>query len=136
MPMSYSYGLSIINSHLMKGASIILTEATLMDREFWETLKNNKATTFGGVPYIYEMLKKLHFDRMDLTNLKYLTQAGGKLSIKLANEIFDICETKGIQFYVMYGQTEATSRMSYLPWGKARLRWVALVLPFLGVSLG
>ena len=59
MPMSYSYGLSIINSHLFKGASIILTDASLVDRRFWEVARNNNATTFGGVPYTYEILKKL-----------------------------------------------------------------------------
>jgi long-chain acyl-CoA synthetase len=114
MPMSYSYGLSIINSHLLKGASIILTDAGLMDRSFWEEFRNNNATTFGGVPYIFEMLKKLHFDRMNLSSLKYITQAGGKLSLELSASFAEICENQGIEFYVMYGQTEATSRMSYL----------------------
>ena len=116
MPMSYSYGLSIINSHLLKGASMILTDATLMDRSFWETFKGNNATTFGGVPYIYEMLKKLHFEGMNLPSLKYITQAGGRLNMKLSAKFANICADKGIEFYVMYGQTEATARMSYLPW--------------------
>jgi acyl-CoA synthetase (AMP-forming)/AMP-acid ligase II len=120
MPMSYSYGLSIINSHLLEGASIILTEATLMEKRFWEEIRNNNATTFGGVPYIYEMLKKLRFERMNLQSLKYITQAGGKLSLELSAEFADICFEKGIKFYVMYGQTEATARMSYLPWEYAR----------------
>ena len=120
MPVSYSYGLSIINSHLLAGASIILTDATLMDRRFWEEMRNNNATTFGGVPYIYEMLKKLRFERMNLPSLKYITQAGGKLSLELSAEFADICAEKGMKFYVMYGQTEATARMSYLPWEHAR----------------
>lgn len=115
LPMSYTYGLSIINSHLLKGASIILTNKTLMEKEFWELLKNNNATTFGGVPYTYEILKKLRFSRMQLPSLKVLTQAGGKLSSELSKEFSIICEEKGIRFYVMYGQTEATARMSYLP---------------------
>ena len=122
MPFSYSYGLSIINSHLLKGASIILTDATLMDRSFWEIFKGNNATTFGGVPYIYEMLKKLRFEHMNLPSLKYITQAGGKLSMKLTAEFADICANKEIEFYVMYGQTEATARMSYLPWEYARTK--------------
>ena len=120
MPMSYTYKLSIINSHLLQGASIILTEATLMDRRFWETIKDNNATMFGGVPYVYEMLKKLRFGQMDLPSLKYITQAGGRLSRELSVEFADICEQKNIRFYTMYGQTEATARMSYLPWEYAR----------------
>ncbi len=115
MPMSYTYGLSIINSHLLKGCSIIMTKKTLMDKDFWGLLKTKEATTFGGVPYVYEMLKKLRFSRMELPSLKILTQAGGKLSLDLAREFAMICEQKGIHFFVMYGQTEATARMSYLP---------------------
>ena len=113
--MSYTYGLSIINSHLLKGCAIILTSKTLMDKIFWEHLKTHEATTFGGVPYVYEMLKKLRFSRMELPSLKILTQAGGKLSPYLSLEFATICEQKGIRFFVMYGQTEATARMSYLP---------------------
>jgi len=122
MSMSYSYSLSIINSHLLEGASIILTGATLMDKRFWQTIKSNNATTFGGVPYIYEMLKKLRFGRMDLPSLEYVTQAGGKLSLELSAEFANICAQKGIKFLVMYGQTEATARMSYLPWEYARTK--------------
>jgi acyl-CoA synthetase (AMP-forming)/AMP-acid ligase II len=122
MPMSYTYALSIINSHLLKGASIILTEATLMQERFWKTIKDSNATTFGGVPYIYEMLKKLRFGQVKLPSLKYITQAGGKLSQELSVEFADICGQKGIKFYVMYGQTEATARMSYLPWEHARTK--------------
>lgn len=116
MPMNYTYGLSIINSHLFCGASIIINDFTLMNKEFWELLKTEKATTFGGVPYIYEMLKKLRFSRMDLPSLKYITQAGGKLSKDLVAEFSKICADKGIKMIIMYGQTEATARMAYLPW--------------------
>ncbi|MFA9376898.1 MAG: AMP-binding protein [Lachnotalea sp.] len=120
MPMSYTYGLSIINSHLLKGATLIVNEYTIMNKEFWTLIKEQKATTFGGVPYIYEMLQKLRFGRMDLPNLKYITQAGGKLSKEMATEFNQICEDKGIKLIVMYGQTEATARMSYLPWESAK----------------
>lgn len=122
LPMSYSYGLSIINTHLLKGCAIILTNQTLMNRAFWDLLKTYNATTFGGVPYVYEMLKKLRFNRMALPSLKILTQAGGKLRPELAEEFAIICEQKGIKFFVMYGQTEATTRMSYLPGEYARVK--------------
>lgn len=115
LPMSYTFGLSIINSHLLKGCSIILTNKTLMDKAFWELLKKHEATTFSGVPYTYEILKKLRFARMQLPSLKILTQAGGKLNLELSKEFANICNEKNIHFFVMYGQTEATARMSYLP---------------------
>lgn len=120
LPMNYTYGLSILNTHLCQGARIILTEATLLEQSFWKLCRSQKATTFGGVPYTYEILKKLRFGRMELPSLRYLTQAGGKLVKELAEEFNSICEKKGIQLIVMYGQTEATARMSYLPWKDAR----------------
>ena len=115
LPMSYSYGLSIINTHLANGASIILTEEALMSKEFWSLIKEKQATNFGGVPYTYEMLKKLRFESVNLPDLKYVTQAGGKLNTNLVLEFNEICTKKNIDFYVMYGQTEATARMSYVP---------------------
>ena len=120
LPMNYTYGLSIINTHLCAGARIILTDFTLMHKEFWALFKEQEATTFGGVPYTYEILKKLRFGRMQLPSLKYITQAGGKLVKEMAEEFNTICEEKGIRLIVMYGQTEATARMSYLPWEYAR----------------
>lgn len=116
MPMNYTFGLSIIQSHLLMGARIITTEKTLMDKGFWSLLREQQATTFGGVPYIYDMLRRLRFGRMDLPSLKYITQAGGKLSKEAGLEFSEICRDKGLKFIIMYGQTEATARMSYLPW--------------------
>ena len=115
LPMNYSFGLSIINSHLLKGAIILLTSKSLMEKEFWAFLKNEKATSLSGVPYTYEILKKLRFFRMDLPSLKTLTQAGGKLNNELNKEFAEYCQQTNKRFFVMYGQTEATARMSYLP---------------------
>ena len=115
LPMNYSFGLSIINSHLLKGATILLTSKSLMEKEFWAFLKEQKATSLSGVPYTYEILKKLRFFRMDLPSLKTLTQAGGKLNNELTKEFAEFCQQTNKRFFVMYGQTEATARMSYLP---------------------
>lgn len=120
LPMSYTYGLSIINSHLTIGASIVLTQAGVTQREFYEAINKYKVNNFGGVPYTYEMLLKMHVERMDLSSIRYLTQAGGKLGKENHQRYIDICEQKGIDFVVMYGQTEATARMSYLPWQDSR----------------
>lgn len=120
MPMSYTYCLSIINSHLLMGASLVMNDFSIIQREFWTLFKESKPTTFGGVPYIYDQLKKLRFGRMDLPSLRYITQAGGKLSKEMAEEFNEICDSKGIQLIVMYGQTEATARMAYLPWEHAK----------------
>lgn len=120
LPMHYTYGLSILNTHLAGGARVILTETPVMSKGFWTLLRKEQATTFGGVPYIYEMLKKLRFETLDAPSLDYLTQAGGRLDAALLCETCNVCETKGIRFIAMYGQTEATARMSWLPWERAR----------------
>ena len=115
LPSYYSYGVSIINSHLIKGATILMTEGTIAQREFWNFMKENQASSIAGVPYTYEMLKMLRFFRMDLPYLKTMTQAGGKLNKDIAKEYIEFAQSKGKRFFVMYGQTEATARMSYLP---------------------
>jgi long-chain acyl-CoA synthetase len=115
LPMSYSFGLSIINSHLIKGATILLTSKSLMEKEFWTFLTDKAATSMSGVPYTYEILKKLRFFRMDLPSLKTLTQAGGMMNNELNREFSDYCLHTKKRLFIMYGQTEATARMSYLP---------------------
>lgn len=119
LPMNYTYGLSIINTHLYVGATMLLTEKTLMQKEFWDFFKQKEATSFGGVPYTYEMLNRLRFFRMDLPSVRYMTQAGGKLSPELHKKFAEYAQEKGKKFIVMYGQTEATARMAYLPADKS-----------------
>lgn len=119
LPMNYTYGLSIINSHFMVGATLLLTEKSLMQKEFWSFLVDEKATSFGGVPYTYEILDRLHFTRMDLPAFKTMTQAGGKLAPKLHAKFAAYAVEQGKEFVVMYGQCEATARMGYLPADKA-----------------
>ena len=119
LPMNYTYGLSIINSHLLVGATILLTDKGLMQKEFWTFFKDQGATSFGGVPYTYEMLDKLRFYRMDLPTLRTMTQAGGKLTVELHEKFAKYAQEKNKNFIVMYGQCEATARMGYLPSDKS-----------------
>ena len=119
LPMNYTYGLSIINSHFMVGATLLVTERSLTRKEFWDFFREKKATSFGGVPYTYEMLDRMRFYRMDLPSLKTMTQAGGKLSSELHRKFAEYAEKNGRNFVVMYGQCEATARMGYLPPNKA-----------------
>ena len=119
LPMNYTYGLSILNSHLSVGATILLTEKSIMQKEFWQFFKEQGATSIAGVPYTYEMLDKLRFYRMDLPSLKTMTQAGGKLTPELHEKFAKYAQETGKKFVVMYGQCEATARMGYLPPEKA-----------------
>ncbi|WP_281228038.1 AMP-binding protein [Flavobacterium aquiphilum] len=115
LPMYYSFGLSVINSHILKGATILLTNRSIMEKEFWQFLNDHQATSLAGVPFTYKVLKKLRFFKMELPSLKTLLQAGGKLSEDLVFEFANYCKSRNKKFFVMYGQTEATARMSYLP---------------------
>ena len=116
LPMQYTYGLSVINSHVGCGAAILLTDQTVFDAGFWDFVKKEKATSMAGVPRTYEMLRRLRIHQMELPDLTVFTQAGGRLPQQLQQYMARWCLEKKIRFYIMYGQTEATARMSYLPW--------------------
>lgn len=115
LPMHYVYGLSVINTHIKAGASLVVTERSMFQRDFWDMLRKYRVTSLAGVPYTYEMLKKLKFLRMELPDLKTMTQAGGKLSRELHQEFAGYARKTGKNFVVMYGAAEATARMGYLP---------------------
>lgn len=111
----YSYGLSIINSHIACGGALILTQFAVMEETFWHEFDQHKATSFAGVPYTFETLKHSGFRAEKHPSLRYATQAGGKLEAGLVQEFAKKFEAAGARFYVMYGQTEAAPRISYLP---------------------
>ena len=111
MPFGYSYGLSIINSHIESGGVVVFSKKSVFEKDFWKIVKKCKITSFGGVPSFYELLRKLKFDKTFSPNIKYLTQAGGKLSNDL---ICYYSKIKNLKFYQMYGQAEASPRISYL----------------------
>lgn len=115
LPMHYTMGLSVIASHLYAGATVYLSGLSLTDMKFWKIMKDARITSFTGVPFSYEVLRKIRFFRMDLPYLKIITQGGGKLSTDLFKECCDYAERTGKQFIPTYGQTECTARMAFLP---------------------
>lgn len=135
LPMFYSYGISIINSYLYKGATILLTDKSIMQREFWNFIRDYEATAFSGVPFTYEMLLKLRFFQMRLPKLKVLTQAGGKLSPDIVAKYAEFANENGKLFFVMYGQTEASPRISFLPPSVAMIKPSSIGIPIPGGSL-
>lgn len=115
MPFAYSFGLSIINSHLQAGARIVFSRRALMEREFWTEMREQGVTSLSGVPYSYAMLKRLRIDEMHLPQLRTLTQAGGRLDPESVRHFATIAACRHWRFFVMYGQTEAAPRISYVP---------------------
>lgn len=114
LPIHYSYGLSVFNSHFLAGGTLVIDNSSVIERSFWNTFKTNKCTSFAGVPYTYQILHRLGFEKMELPTLKKMTQAGGRLSVDLVEAFARLAERKNFEFFVMYGQTEATARMSCL----------------------
>jgi acyl-CoA synthetase (AMP-forming)/AMP-acid ligase II len=115
LPMSYCYGLSVVHSQLLRGAGLILTDRSVVDEEFWALFRRHRGTSFAGVPYTFEMLERIGFDGIDLPDLRYVTQAGGRLSPERVHSFAEFGARRGWQLFVMYGATEATARMAYLP---------------------
>lgn len=135
LPMYYSFGMSVINSHLIKGATLLLTDKAVIQREFLNFLKEGKATSIAGVPYTYEMLRRLRFLKMDLPELKTMIQAGGKLNANIVKEYVEAAQASRKEFIVMYGQTEAAPRMSYLPFDKALEKYASIGIAIPGGRL-
>lgn len=115
LPAYYSYGLSILHTHLLLGHTIVLNSQSVVTPQFWDTVSKERVTSIAGVPHSYELLERVGFLDRDLPELRYLTQAGGKLSDTEVRKFAQWADRFNKRFYVMYGQTEAAPRMAYLP---------------------
>jgi acyl-coenzyme A synthetase/AMP-(fatty) acid ligase len=131
LPIHYSYGLSVLNSHLAAGAEVVISDQGLTAPDFWSAFRTKRCTSWAGVPYSYQILRRLDIDRLDIPSLHTLTQAGGKLHVDLVAHFHDKIAARGGRMFVMYGQTEATARISILPWSllPEKLGSAGLALP-------
>ncbi|GGU38892.1 non-ribosomal peptide synthetase [Lentzea flava] len=115
LPLHYCYGLSVVNSNLARGAGLVLTGRSVIEPEFWDLVRSHGVTSLHGVPHTFGLLDSIGFEDMDLPSLRYVTQAGGRLAPADVVRYASLGAARGWQFFVMYGQTEATARMAYLP---------------------
>ncbi len=115
LPLYYTMGLSMVFSHLRVGATILITDLKMTDPGFWKFLKEERATSFTGVPFSYEILDKMRFMRMKLPDLTLLTQGGGKMQEELNLKFAEYCRDNGKRWVATYGQSEGTARMAWLP---------------------
>lgn len=114
LPMNYTMGLNVINSHLVVGASVLMVKANLMDPDFWEFVKVNNGTSFCGVPFSYEIMRRVGFEKMDFPNLYTLAEGGGKLTDKMFKWIASYCKNSGKRFCATFGTSETSARMAFL----------------------
>lgn len=115
LPLSYSYGLSVLNSHLQSGACTYLSELNPLSTNYYDELIEENITSISGVPFFYQMLFRTGFLNYEFPSLKVMTQAGGRLNDKLIEKFNIYANQNNLDFYIMYGQTEATARISYVP---------------------
>lgn len=134
LPMHYCYGLSVLHSHLLQGAALVLTSLSVVDRCFWDDARAFGVTSFAGVPYTFDLLDRIGFETMSLPTLRYVTQAGGRLEPERVRRYAELGRRQGWDLFVMYGQTEATARMAYLPPHLARSHPGAIGVPIPGGS--
>ncbi|BCW67160.1 AMP-dependent synthetase [Arthrobacter sp. NicSoilB4] len=134
LPLSYCYGMSVVNSHLCVGASVVLTDLSVVDPCFWELVRNERVTSFAAVPYTFDLLERVGFADKELPSLRYITQAGGRLDPDRVRDYAQLGRRRGWDLFVMYGQTEATARMAYLPPDVAAEHPQAVGIPIPGGS--
>ena len=135
MPMGYSYGLSIINTHILSGGTIVINQNTVLEKIFWSKVSKYKISSFGGVPQLYQFLKKLNFHKFNLLKLKYLTVAGGHLDLDIKKYFLNLSLKKRFKFFIMYGQTEASPRISCFNTALDRTKLDSIGKPIQGVNL-
>ncbi|MDR5013050.1 AMP-binding protein [Aeromonas veronii] len=114
LPLFYSFGMSVLNSHLLAGASLVSCTASPLERQFWDEVNLHQVTSVAGVPFTFQMLNRLRFDWARYPSLMTLTQAGGRLEPALAKQFAEQAAALGRRFFVMYGQTEAAPRIAWL----------------------
>ncbi|HEU5469547.1 MAG TPA: AMP-binding protein [Actinophytocola sp.] len=134
LPMHYCYGLSVINSNLLRGAALLLSGDSVLEERFWAMFRENGGTSLHGVPYTFDLLERVGFAGLELPTLRYVTQAGGALGAQRVRQYAELGRRRGWRFFVMYGQTEATARMAYLPPELAAAHPAAIGVPISGGS--
>lgn len=135
LPLSYSYGLSILNSHLFSKGTLLLTEDSVMTKSFWTFIQEHRGTVLSGVPFTYQMLRRLGFLKKNYPSLRLLTQAGGHLDEAIVRQFLDYAQKYDKQFLVMYGQTEASPRISYVPSERLEEKVGTIGIPIPGGNL-
>lgn len=135
LPLNYVMGLNVLMTHLYSGATALLTDLNLMEQGFWDFIKRNQATNFTGVPFSYEVLRRLKLERMDLPHLKTFAQGGGKLSENTFRKMSELAKELGWSFIATYGTTETSARCSLLPPALATAKTLSIGRAIPNVSL-
>lgn len=114
LPFYYTYGNSVLHTHLSVGGSLVLENTMAFPNLILEAMQGEAVTGFSGVPSTFALLLgRTHLEDYDLSALRYMTQAGGPMPPALISRVRK--QLPRVSFFVMYGQTEGTARLTYLP---------------------
>jgi len=134
LPFYYSYGNSVLHTHMMVGATLVLENSFVYPHAILKKMQDDKITSFSGVPSTYAiLLRRTSLSKFDLSSLRYMTQAGGAMMTSYIEEIRKMLPE--VEFIVMYGQTEATARLTYLPFHQLDKRLASAGKAIPGVTL-
>jgi len=113
LPVSYCFGASVLHTHLFQGGGVVFDRRFMFPDKVLRAIKEHECTTFAGVPTVYNiLLRRSNLRRIPMPSLRRLLQAGGPLAPQRVTEMRAV--VPAAKFYVMYGQTEATARISCL----------------------
>lgn len=115
LPVHYSFGLSVITSHLLAGASVVPSDDGLTSSNLWNACRQHECTSISGVPAHVDMLRKLTLRRLKVPSIKSVCQAGGRADRAMLEALHRELVAQDGKLFVMYGQTEAAPRMTTLP---------------------
>lgn len=115
LPLFYSYGMSVLHSQLTAGGALVLSEASVTEPEFWDQARTAQVSSLALVPHQVQLISKSPMADYPVPTLRYVTQAGGRLPTDQVRDMARTGQAAGWDFFVMYGQTEASPRMSYVP---------------------
>ncbi|MGC3996256.1 MAG: class I adenylate-forming enzyme family protein [Anaeromyxobacter sp.] len=134
LPLYYCYGRSVLQTHLLAGGSVHLDGRFAFPRTVLEAIGTEGCTGFAGVPLTFEIIRRqVDVSTLALPRLRYLTQAGGAMAPETIDWVRQAFAPA--RLFVMYGQTEATARLSYLPPERAEEKRGAIGVPIPGVEL-
>ena len=135
LPFHYSFGNSLLLTHFAVGGRVVVDNRFMYPSTVVETLERSRVSGFSGVPSTYAILAaNTDFLRRTWPDLRYLTQAGGGMTAALTRRLLDELPPH-IRLFVMYGQTEASARLSYVPPERLREKLGSIGIPIPGVTL-
>ncbi len=134
LPFYYSYGNSVMHTHMAAGGSLVLENSLMYPHRVLEKMVVEKTTGFSGVPSTYALLlSRTRLGDYDLSSLRYMTQAGGAMPPAHIQRLTQ--ELPHVELFVMYGQTEATARLTYLPSARLTEKLGSAGIPVPGVQI-